>query len=249
MCANNAEGEVKERFHADALYVEYTDPGFILFKKLQERVQIYEEKQGESPQIIFLQNHGVFVGADSVQEIKALYEKIDQRIGLGIQGTMPSTDISEYQSPATRVITDYYKDKNLKCQAVTSDLIGHFSSSKDQYEKIARPFSPDIIVYCKSRYLFILKEWHENNIIQQLDRFKIMWGYYPKVMVEEQGGLILAEEGDTAVQTVQEVFIDLMKISFLSENFGGPHIMSPEQIEFIDNWEVEHYRRKVAKQK
>jgi hypothetical protein len=38
-----------------------------------------------------------------------------------------------------------------------------------------------------------------------------------------------------------------MKIAFLSEQFGGPHAMTDEQIRFIDNWEVENYRRKVAK--
>ena len=55
------------------------------------------------------------------------------------------------------------------------------------------------------------------------------------------------EVNEQSLQTVLEVYTDLMKISYLSENFGGPHFMSPGQIQFIDNWEVEHYRRKVAK--
>jgi 3-oxoacyl-ACP reductase-like protein len=38
----------------------------------------------------------------------------------------------------------------------------------------------------------------------------------------------------------------MMKVSYFSDGFGGPRFMSPEQITFIDNWEVEHYRRKVA---
>jgi hypothetical protein len=43
------------------------------------------------------------------------------------------------------------------------------------------------------------------------------------------------------------VFTDMMKISYLSEQFGGPHFMTDGQISFIDNWEVENYRRSVAK--
>jgi len=39
----------------------------------------------------------------------------------------------------------------------------------------------------------------------------------------------------------------ILKISFLSEYFGGPKFMTKAQIEFIDNWEVENYRRKMAK--
>jgi NAD(P)-dependent dehydrogenase (short-subunit alcohol dehydrogenase family) len=45
---------------------------------------------------------------------------------------------------------------------------------------------------------------------------------------------------------VLDVFEDLLKISWLSESFGGQHPMTPEQIKFIDTWEVENYRRKTA---
>jgi NAD(P)-dependent dehydrogenase (short-subunit alcohol dehydrogenase family) len=37
-----------------------------------------------------------------------------------------------------------------------------------------------------------------------------------------------------------------MKVAWLSRSFGGPHPMTREQIDFIDNWEVENYRRSVA---
>ena len=67
------------------------------------------------------------------------------------------------------------------------------------------------------------------------------------MLVEEEGGLIIIEESELSLQTVLEVFTDMMKISYLSEQFGGPHFMTGKQISFIDNWEVENYRRNVAK--
>jgi NAD(P)-dependent dehydrogenase (short-subunit alcohol dehydrogenase family) len=42
------------------------------------------------------------------------------------------------------------------------------------------------------------------------------------------------------------VFEDMLKISWLSESFGGQHFMTAAQINFIDTWEVENYRRKVS---
>ena len=36
-------------------------------------------------------------------------------------------------------------------------------------------------------------------------------------------------------------------VADLTVNFGGPHNMSEREISFIDNWEVENYRRAVAK--
>jgi ribulose-5-phosphate 4-epimerase/fuculose-1-phosphate aldolase len=46
-----------------------------------------------------------------------------------------------------------------------------------------------------------------------------------------------------------EVYADMMKIAWLTRSFGGPHPMTDEQIDFIDNWEVENYRRSVARTK
>ena len=42
MCSMDVKTELEKRFASDALYVEYTDPGFILFKKVQERVIAYK---------------------------------------------------------------------------------------------------------------------------------------------------------------------------------------------------------------
>ena len=38
----------------------------------------------------------------------------------------------------------------------------------------------------------------------------------------------------------------MMKIATIAQAFGGEHPMTPKQIDFIDNWEVENYRRKVS---
>jgi hypothetical protein len=59
-------------------------------------------------------------------------------------------------------------------------------------------------------------------------------------------GLMTVETSEKSANIVFEVFYDMMKISWLSELYGGPKFMTPGQIEFIDNWEVENYRRKVA---
>ncbi len=60
-------------------------------------------------------------------------------------------------------------------------------------------------------------------------------------------GIMAFEDNIKSVETMLDVFDDWMKISYLTENFGGPHFMSERDIAFIDNWEVENYRRQVAK--
>ena len=249
MCANDIEKEVAERFGDSAILVEYTDPGYILFKKLQGRIATYIEKYGSVPQIIFLQNHGVFVGADTVDDIKELYEEINLKISSGKDLNMPSAETIPYQTEITVAIRSYFASRSWLTRSVIGKLIRHFTVEKSSLELVSKAFSPDIIVYCKSKYLFLDHDIESDKVIGLIEQFEDRHGYYPKVILQEGEGLTVVEENDKSLQTVQDVFLDLMKISYLTQQFGGPHFMTPEQIRFIDNWEVEHYRRKIAKQK
>jgi len=247
MCSMQVEAEVEARFGSDALYVEYTDPGFVLFKKVQERIEDYRKQFGKAPAIIFLQNHGVFVGADSVEEIRSYYESINKRIGSGMDITLPECENEGFESKVSAAIGAHYASSGLISKQVRSALVDHFAESAEQYQKIALPFSPDIIVYCKSNYLFAGEHMEPEGVIVACKEFEQTHGYYPKVIILEKGGLMVLEENERSLENVLDVFTDQLKISKLSENFGGPHFMTPEQIQFIDNWEVENYRRKVAK--
>lgn len=248
MCSMDVKTEVKERFASDALYVEYTDPGFILFKKVQERILAYKEQYGKAPAIIFLQNHGVFVGADTLGEIRSIYESINERIASGIETSIPESKPEVFESKVSEVIGNIYGSRGLVSKTLRSPLVDHFAENMDSFLKIALPFSPDIIVYCKSNYLFLGVNMETEVVEAACEQFEQTHGYYPKIIMEEKGGLTVIEENERSLENVFDVYTDQMKISFLSENFGGPHFMSPEQIQFIDNWEVEHYRRKVAKE-
>jgi rhamnose utilization protein RhaD (predicted bifunctional aldolase and dehydrogenase) len=72
LCSRNAKGLINKLFAERALFVPYTDPGYTLFKKLESEIIAYRYKNAHDPQIIFLENHGSFVGADSTEEIKKL---------------------------------------------------------------------------------------------------------------------------------------------------------------------------------
>jgi len=247
MCANNVNEEVEKRFGREALYVGYTDPGYVLFKKLQGMIGRYEQEHQAPPAIIFLQNHGVFVAGENVEAIQSTYRNIEGKIRDGVDLTLPEGEMEERTSRIASEVIDYMQSRNRVARACRSPLSDHFSAGKSVYEKISRPFSPDIIVYCKSNYLFLEQGWDRQEIVARLGQFESEYGYLPRVMVEEHGGLIVSEEDENSLRTVLEVFQDMMKISYLSEQFGGPHPMTDEQIAFIDSWEVENYRRSVAR--
>ncbi|GAT62493.1 SDR family NAD(P)-dependent oxidoreductase [Paludibacter jiangxiensis] len=253
MCSQNAESDLKRIFGEKALYIEYTDPGYVLFKKVEDAIKAFrEEDGGAEPAIIWLQNHGIFVGANSIEEIKVLYTKILDKLEKAIQAPVPTEaratcSCTEQILPGIRMMLSKEGLKTLKVRK--NELIKYFYDSPENQTKITRPFTPDAIVYCKSNYIFINEEEPEAVLAEAtkaISAFKERFGYLPKVLLIQGIGLVAVGDNAAQCDIILDVFEDAMKIAWIAGSFGGPHPMTQAQIDFIDNWEVENYRRSVA---
>lgn len=252
MCAQNAESELKNLFGEKALYVEYTDPGYVLFKKVDDKIREYRAKFNEEPQVIWLQNHGIFVAADNIDEIKSIYSSIFDTLEKAVKTQLPvgerkTCSCTEEILPAIRMMLSKDGLKTLKVRK--NELIKYFYDSEENQQKIAKPFTPDAIVYCKSNYLFFNDETPEQVIAdakKSIPDFISKFGHLPKVLLIKGIGLVAVGDNAKQCDIILDVFEDAMKVAFLSQSFGGAHPMTQPQIDFIDNWEVENYRRSVA---
>lgn len=65
MCANNVESDLRRLFGEKALYIPYTDPGYVLFKFVEDSIKAYRKANGAEPQVIWLQNHGIFASVSA----------------------------------------------------------------------------------------------------------------------------------------------------------------------------------------
>jgi len=252
MCAQNAESELKRLFGEKALYVEYIDPGYVLFKKVYDRIKEYRAAYDEEPQVIWLQNHGIFVAAPTIVEIQAIYSDILQKIDQVVSTPLPAGErdtcrCTEEILPALRMMLSGDALKTLKVRK--NELIKYFYDSPGKQKDIAKPFTPDAIVYCKSNYIFLNDETPE-MVLEEAQKviptFVEKLGYQPKVILIKGIGLVAVGDNAGQCEIILDVFEDAMKVAFLSHAFGGPHPMTQKQIDFIDNWEVENYRRSVA---
>ncbi len=246
MCSLEAEKYTRKLFGDEALFVEYTDPGYTLFKKIYDRSKLYKEQFGRNPNLIFSENHGIFIAGDTIGDVKDIYTKVANRILEAIHAVLPDSEsLKEHQLAV--LADDLSRKFELKTSSKSSPLIYSFVRNRDAFEVVSKPYTPDHIVYCKSKYLFI-EEPDINLLTQTVYRFKELNGYLPRVIAVKGMGLIIMEENEKAVETVLDLFENMMKISTLALSFGGPQPMSAIQIAFIDNWEVENYRRKIARQ-
>lgn len=266
MCSVNAEAACKEIF-PDALYIEYTDPGYTLFKKVYDRIKAYKAEKGKEPQVIFLQNHGIFVGGDTTAEIEGIYSEVLGKLEAKVAALpVGDTAVSETVTDVVPAIRQMLSrsGRGFKTLKVTKNALVDFfidgcsvtstgsatdCPGKSGFDKIAKPFTPDIIVYCKSSYIFIEAESDEEILKQaeeEIEAFVSGKGYTPKVLLIKGIGLIAVGDSSRNAQIITDVFTDAMKVAFYAQSFGGEHPMERAWIDFIDNWEVENYRRKVA---
>jgi rhamnose utilization protein RhaD (predicted bifunctional aldolase and dehydrogenase)/NAD(P)-dependent dehydrogenase (short-subunit alcohol dehydrogenase family) len=252
-CSNKAEETIKTLFGNSAMFIPYCDPGYMLFKKIHEYLLLWRLQHQADPKMIFLQNHGIFVAADSIHEIRDVYASLESVIRnhikqLPLTGEIEVPDDITKILPALRMI--FSKDTLKVARIRNNNLANHFISSTGNFQQVSLPFTPDQIVYCKARPIY-LEKTKPDAIIEEcktkVDEYFARFGYLPKIAGIKGYGVVCFEESAQAVDTVLHVFEDWMKISYLTNNFGGPHFLTENDISFIDNWEVENYRRQVAR--
>jgi len=249
MCGKDAEKRTFILFGDEVVFVPYVDPGYILFKEVQSRINAYRKRTGIEPQIILLQNHGIFVAADSTYEIHTLYDKVIEKLDAAIgkipqQINLPVDPAASKIIPAIRMMLSGNGLKTLK--VVNNSYFEQFLSSESEYQKIASPFIPDGIVYCNSSFLYAEYNGDTDALLNELstkiETYIKTQPKTPKIICIKGIGCIMASDNALGVSTLEDVMNDTCLISLYSEKFGGQSPMTPGQVQFIDTWEVEQYR-------
>ncbi len=245
-CSQSA-GEGVHTYFPDSLWVPITNPGFILAKKIREVQEEYREEHGSYARVIFLQNHGVFVSADSPEGIRETYAKI---MGKLMKALVRKPDFSEVRYSQEDVATvKAFLSELLPSDSqwrfmVNRELMSYIESDERSYP-VRSSYTPDHIVYSSVAPL-----WVPGSIVNSaqgkealallLADFRNMQKVSPKiVLVEKLGAFAINEKALT-------LFIDTIKVAVFTESFGGPLFMEQEYIDFIRDWEVEHYRAKIT---
>lgn len=220
-----------------AIWIDYCNPGFTLAKTVHQACAEYIKLNGSAPHIIFLQNHGVFVGADTAEEIEKIYNDIQEKISSHCiaAGVALKLNVEE----ADEVAVTEWAPKLRGYLAVPGNIAT--VACKGVFNIPRGPLTPDHLVYAKAFGLT-----GDTPGQEAINSFKSQWGYLPR-MVEIPGkGVFGAGKNLAAAETVLSLAENGALIEQLAAAFGGVHYLSSAQREFIENWEVESYRAKVA---
>jgi len=227
-CAKDGKAAC-ERLFPDALWVEYIDPGYTLCMEVRERIEGYKAANGKEPALLVLQNHGIFIAADTADEIRALYARVMDALkaeysNAGIPQTLDISEVADEPEIAAEI------------QVLLGDDAA-FIASSGIFVYSPGPITPDHLVYSKA-FPFSTELSGQN-----LEKYKTERGYAPKVIVagDRVYGIGNSQKNaDLALELSQDGAL----VMRLADTFGGVNYMTDSQRGFIENWEVESYRAK-----
>jgi len=238
-----------ERMFPDAIWIEETEPGYILASKCREKINEYENRTGKKVNLLFLQNHGVFFAANSEGEMDTLVNSVMNKLEEEIKEypdfmvLEPSYELVNQIAPVLRLLYDTNGEATVRF--TLNNEVEKLCASKESFEILLRPMSPDHIVYCKSVPMFVT-DYSVEALRAQFKDFEAQNKFLPKVVFVKGVGMFAIGKNPRDAATVTDVWLDAIKILIYSRSFGGIRPMAPEMVDFIANWEVESYRSRVA---
>lgn len=233
LCSKQAEAACRRLF-PEALWMGYVDPGYTLCMAAREALAEHAAQHGGQPAVVVMKNHGLFVAADTADQVRDEYAHVMETLSGTYREAGVSTDVPVGPAPSAADVAAV--EAHLAAAVPDENLV---VAPSGPFTVPDGPLSPDHIVYAKS-YPF------SGDITPEaMSTFQREHGYRPRVVLtpnavygvgnsERSAGLalLLAQDGGLVLQ--------------LTAAFGGPEYMDDRAREFIENWEVEAYRQKVA---
>ena len=249
-CSQRGEAAMREIFGADVIWIPSANPGYTLSIMVKTAMDEYGKKYGKPASVIFLQNHGIFVGADSIEGVKKQYGEIMNKIGGKITRKPDFSGVAiESVSAASGTAGEIAQTiAELSGDAVVFMSGGEIPAlveNRASFKPVSGAFTPDHIVYAGSDPLFaeartaagFREAW--NNHLKKTGR-------KPKIAAVQGLGVFGLGSAEKAARIALDLFQDTIKIAICSESFGGPLFMAQDKIDFINNWEAERFRSGVS---
>lgn len=270
-CCTAGPSLAAEIFGDEIVWIPYVEPGFILARTLRRALEAYRTRTGrEAPHAILMANHGLIIAGDDPAAIRAhteqVLDKIAARLGRSWQTAWlgaasrasDAPSLVRRIAPALRALLADERAGPLK--VVTFDdsdvALGLTGTEAGEAVACAGPLTPDQIVYCTSVPLWFkpVEGESEDALVARLrcaiEEHTRTRRFAPKVVLVQHVGLFAAGDDFATARTARDVYLDAIKVMAGAACLGGGpasvSYLTDSQRRFIEEWEFEAYRRKVA---
>ena len=259
--------ELAKELAKDVVWIPEVDPGYILSQTLRHALADFKKATGrDCPRAIFMQNHGLVICGDTPEEIRShtdwLVETLHKQHAAA--GSAPAYGpVTKIEPAAARNLVNIigpalrgllatgenHKIVTFSDEPAVMDLVG---GADGKSVATTGPLTPDQIVYCKSFPLWVepAADATAATLVEQLrqaiETHTKKTGSAPHVILVKGLGMFSAGDDFAAADTVRLVYTDVIKVMAGARKLGGVRYMDDGMRKFIEDWEVESYRKGVA---
>ncbi|HIJ53250.1 MAG TPA: class II aldolase [Planctomycetes bacterium] len=256
--AKNGKAELEKLFKKEKfppLWVPYTNPGFMLAKKIANLVDDYQNRFGKKPAIMILGKHGLFVTATTAEAALRLVRKVIKLCSSKlkepkVRKTKPpaNRDITAAKSGIGKAVFDATGQHLPVSYFGRRAPIAAFMARKDAAKLLAtRALNPDELVYANGPAMW-LDRYDAKTITAKLNSL-VGKGQKPSAAFLVKGlGLFVAAETKSA-PVIAEITTGSLMIRSWATKFGGVLALNNGEQDFINNWEAEAFRKKLVSSK
>lgn len=252
-CAAWGRKVFDSHFADEGVWIEAIMPGYVLAVRVKGEIESFTALHGHAPSSVFIQNHGIFIGADTVEDIDARLSALEAGIAplLTVKPELSDADIDTAKAAAVAVHVRMLLSRE-RPGIVTlhrSREALSLLASGESFESVTTTYTPDHIVYCGVKSLYISGETVEDiagAIKSALDGYSRAYGCLPKLVGVRGLGVFCYGNTKKEAGYVDLLFADMLKVHAYAKSFGGAQGMPQPLVDEINVWEVEAYRKKVS---
>ena len=259
LTCNEKALELAERlFGDDVVVVDYIDPGVPLARGIEAARAAYTERTGKTPPgLTFLRNHGIIAAADSKEELSSLIVSMTEKI----QAAIDQACVATPDPPAHAETVAAGADVVVQVAPLLRGLLGSPEAlavvASDTSDLVASetvlgkpivsggPLIPDQIVYAGSLPC-VIPSPGAADVRQAVQDYVSAYGHNPVVCVVPGQAAFAAGTDGAAAANALAVFTDALLVARNADILGTCRVMDERERGFIENWEAEAYRKKIA---
>jgi rhamnose utilization protein RhaD (predicted bifunctional aldolase and dehydrogenase)/NAD(P)-dependent dehydrogenase (short-subunit alcohol dehydrogenase family) len=259
--------ELARQYAKDLVWIPEIDPGYVLSRTLRQSLEDFKKATGrDCPRAVLMQNHGLVICGDSPEEIRGhtdwLVETLRQLLTSAgdapAYGPVTAADTATARKlilvlgPALRGLLATGENLKIVTFSNAPEVMGLVAGQEGKPCATTGPLTPDQIVYCKSFPLWFepLPEATPSQLVEQLREgireHTQRTGAAPHVILVKGVGMFAAGDDFAGAETVRLVYTDTIKVMGGARKLGGIRYMDDGMRRFIEDWEVESYRKGVS---
>jgi len=254
-CAREGREAVAQTLGERVLWIPATNPGIALALEIRSRLSAFRETHETDPRFLVMQNHGLVVAGESIDEIRKTHAEILTRLDSAIE-TAPDSGPVEQDSDRLRPVAEATAraladlraahGSALERPVVTAFADGEilrFAASAAAAEPILRAPTPDHLMYSGHRVCFVprvVEQGHPHGLA--VDVLHAVTDYchdeegIPRIVLVEGAGAVAIGDDLRQAENAMALFRDTLRIARYAENFGGIAPLPEEQAAFVRSW-------------